>query len=201
MFCIKCGTQNSEGSKFCANCGVALIGENNSRGENTSTSNIGDLHEMKDSNCASIHCPRCKSRKIQALAVSDIHGGYRVGRGCLGWLLLGPLGLLCGAFGKKSRISITNNTSFVCMECGFRFMHIEDMIAEKERKMKCYLIIGIIIFLFSVMALLDSPAWEGLCSFLIPLAFLGWYVKEKEARDDLEENGYDSEYYTKKVQE
>ena len=25
MFCPKCGTPNDEGSKFCANCGAALI--------------------------------------------------------------------------------------------------------------------------------------------------------------------------------
>jgi hypothetical protein len=54
-------------------------------------------------------CPKCGCTSIQGAKA-----GYDAGMGCLSWILLGPLGLLCGACG--------NNTMYShCLKCGHKW--------------------------------------------------------------------------------
>ncbi len=198
MFCIKCGAQNSKESKFCVNCGEPLVEQTDCQKIESSEMHMqqvplsDDLSEIEVSVGSKLHCPKCKSEKIQALTETNVQGGYRAGRGCLGWLLLGPLGILCGALGKKARVSSTNNTVFVCMECGFKFPDIDDLIFEKERKVRLSLVGAMALFILCIWMLFDEFSLINLLSFMIPLACLGWHLKTKGERDELISKGYDA---------
>ena len=61
-------------------------------------------------------CPKCGSENVQ-YATKTSGGGYSAGDSCLGYLLLGPLGLLCGACGSGT----TTEEFWVCRDCGNRF--------------------------------------------------------------------------------
>ena len=50
-------------------------------------------------------CPRCGSDSVYAHTK-----GYSGGKGCCGYLLVGPLGLLCGTH-KSNKVIVT------CMNC------------------------------------------------------------------------------------
>ncbi len=61
-------------------------------------------------------CPKCGSENVQ-YATKMSGGGFSAGDSCLGYLLLGPLGLLCGACGSGT----TTEEFWVCRDCGNRF--------------------------------------------------------------------------------
>ena len=71
-------------------------------------------------------------------SVQTSGGGYSSGKGCLGWLLFGPVGLLCGGLGQKQRTSIhtDNKLYWICNECGFKFRNLDDWNNEIESKIK-----------------------------------------------------------------
>lgn len=67
-----------------------------------------------------IKCPKCGCNDCQPINESYTTGrGYGAGKGCCGYLLLGPIGLLCGACGSGSRT--TNQLYWVCKKCGYKF--------------------------------------------------------------------------------
>lgn len=207
MFCHKCGTQNPEGSQFCANCGELLVVESNNRDVLSQELHslpasplkgfIGDLPEVEISNSSVVHCPQCKSVKMQALTESDVKGGYRAGNGFLGWLLFGPVGLLFGSMGKKSKITVKNTTMFVCMECGFKFKRPSDMIVEKQQAAKLSKIIGIALLVLGLIML-----FKNFVVFLFCIAIGGGCLftsgELKEECGELEKKGYDAACYLKK---
>ncbi len=61
-------------------------------------------------------CPECGSENVQ-YATKTSGGGFSAGDSCLGYLLLGPLGLLCGACGSGT----STQEFWVCRDCGNRF--------------------------------------------------------------------------------
>ncbi len=64
-----------------------------------------------------MNCPKCNSDKCKIInEVSSEGKDYKAGTGCLGALLFGPLGLLCGACGKGRQIN--NENYWVCENCG-----------------------------------------------------------------------------------
>lgn len=66
-------------------------------------------------------CPKCGRENCQV--VTETEGrtkGYGVGKGCLGTLLMGPFGLVCGLCGMgKGKTSST--TYWICSDCGNKF--------------------------------------------------------------------------------
>lgn len=56
-------------------------------------------------------CPVCQSTRW--IVVGKDHKGFSVGKAAVGGLLLGPVGLLGGALGKKK-------VSYYCRDCGFQ---------------------------------------------------------------------------------
>lgn len=81
--------------------------------------NTADQATSCDSN-SGICCPKCGSGNLQAVSENNTTGGgYSAGKGCCGYMLLGPLGFLCGACGSKTKTTTT--TCFVCMNCGHKF--------------------------------------------------------------------------------
>lgn len=61
-------------------------------------------------------CPKCGSENVQFLT-SASGGGYKVGKGLCGYMILGPLGFLCGACGS----GIKSNEFWICNKCGYKF--------------------------------------------------------------------------------
>lgn len=61
-------------------------------------------------------CPKCGSEKTQ-FATNTSGGGYSAGNGCCGYMILGPIGLLCGACGSRTE----TEEFWVCNNCGNRF--------------------------------------------------------------------------------
>ncbi|MDL2214196.1 hypothetical protein LJB76_01390 [Clostridia bacterium OttesenSCG-928-O13] len=68
-----------------------------------------------------MNCPRCGSPNLHPITETESETkGYGAGKGCLGYLVFGPLGLLCGACGMgegKSR----SKSYWVCGQCGNKF--------------------------------------------------------------------------------
>lgn len=58
-----------------------------------------------------VRCPRC-GKNFTMRPDGESKGGVSVGKAAVGGLLLGPIGLLAGALGKKKTI-------FVCINCGY----------------------------------------------------------------------------------
>ncbi len=65
-------------------------------------------------------CPKCGNENCSVINETQTSGkDFSVGKGCLGALLLGPLGILCGACGKGKQ---TKNTNYwVCNSCGHKW--------------------------------------------------------------------------------
>ncbi len=134
--CKKCGMDNVDSVCFCKNCGEDL-------GLSLTTS----VYRGKTNMC----CPGCGSKKLQVWTNSNttISGSnYSAGKGCLGYLLLGPFGLLCGLCGKGQTITTTNKNLWICSDCGVKFENPSDIrtrINEMESNIKKSTIISAII--------------------------------------------------------
>lgn len=64
----------------------------------------------------SIRCPKCGSDRVQYVASTDYKKGS-VSKGCCGYIIFGPIGLLCGLCGSGS----TTKKYWVCHNCGCEF--------------------------------------------------------------------------------
>lgn len=68
-----------------------------------------------------MQCPKCGNNNLQM--VSETSGdvkGFGFGKGCFGYLLVGPIGWLCGLCGMgKGKYKTTNY--WVCNQCGKKF--------------------------------------------------------------------------------
>lgn len=63
-----------------------------------------------------MRCPRCGSDNIQY--VSNVRdNGPSFSKGCCGWILFGPVGLLCSLCGNGQ----TREEFWVCRNCGKKF--------------------------------------------------------------------------------
>ena len=74
-------------------------------------------------------CPKCGSEQCQ-FATRTSGGNFSGEKGCCGYILLGPIGILCGALGNKE----TKEDFWVCTSCGHRFEQYESEYAEQLRK-------------------------------------------------------------------
>ncbi|MBL4932133.1 hypothetical protein [Clostridium paridis] len=69
------------------------------------------------SNYSQTSCPFCNSKNVQVIIEKETND-YDAPSGCLGYICLGPIGLLCGlcaAEGTKT------TTTCICNNCGKRF--------------------------------------------------------------------------------
>ena len=112
-------------------------------------------------------CPKCGSKRIQATTETDVRTtgkNYSVGQGCLGYLLLGPLGLLCGSCGSGQKTTTTSTTYWVCPNCGNKFQSPQDIRSEAQNKKSAsvaLIIIGIVFAIgtyFVMSSIPDAPS-------------------------------------------
>ena len=67
-----------------------------------------------------MHCPLCGSYDIIPVTEITTKGkDFNAGNACCGYMLCGPLGLLCGATGKGKQTQST--TYWMCKGCGNKF--------------------------------------------------------------------------------
>lgn len=65
-------------------------------------------------------CPKCGSNDLMTISETSTKGkNFDGGSACCGVLLLGPIGLLCGAMGKGKQTNTT--TYWLCKGCGNKF--------------------------------------------------------------------------------
>lgn len=86
----------------------------------TESTNKYPLHEKKRTQQGGIKCPNCGSPNCAPIMESTTSGkDFSAGKGCCGFALLGPIGILCGACGKGKQTTTT--TSWVCSDCATKF--------------------------------------------------------------------------------
>ncbi len=81
-------------------------------------------------------CPQCGNRDLQVtneVNTTTSGSNFSAGQGCLGYLLFGPLGILCGSCGKSQHVNTTNTTYWICPKCGEKFRNPDDLDAERRR--------------------------------------------------------------------
>lgn len=74
-------------------------------------------------------CPNCGSNNTSSQAVAEQKTttktkGFGVIKSCLGWMVMGPVGSLCGMCGMgKGRTKTKTNTRIIhiCQDCGRKF--------------------------------------------------------------------------------
>lgn len=216
--CPICGNEHDDDAKFCSECGYKF---NDDEGITTNPIMEAMLHydepetvipphpedDYIDVNRKTLKCPRCGNRNLQSLnemssSAKSSGGGYSGTKGCLGWLLFGPIGLLCGTIGQKQKISVSteNRLYWVCPQCGYKFRNIDDWRAELDEKIKrqktnYILIIACIIFALFFLLAGDGIEIIGLVFFIAvvingTLAFILKSEIEKEENEykDLKKN-------------
>ena len=119
--CPHCGYQNADDNDYCASCGTQF-----KPGPQTQDQSVVDAVPVSqvpphDTSSAPkedddvIRCPNCGSKNIN-FVTSETGTGFDKSNACCGYILLGPLGLLCGINEKK-----TTKTVRKCMKCGHEF--------------------------------------------------------------------------------
>lgn len=67
-----------------------------------------------------VTCPKCGGINCTPISESKTTGSdFYASKGCCGYLLLGPIGILCGKCGAGTET--TNTTYWVCSNCGNKF--------------------------------------------------------------------------------
>lgn len=157
VVCHRCGTELDKKTEFCHKCG-AKIGykENGPR--------LSELGTVEKYNKSRLECPNCHSTDLIPITETktDVSGGgYGVGKGCCGWILLGPLGLLCGLCGTGVKSQSTTITSWVCRSCGHKFRTAEDIEREKaaETAVEMQRMLGGSLILYIAGNLLADQGW------------------------------------------
>lgn len=74
-------------------------------------------------------CPKCGSEDVQ-FATRTSGSSFSASDSCCGFLLLGPLGLLCGLCGSD----VSTDEFWVCRNCGKKFTESEVKAKEKEER-------------------------------------------------------------------
>ncbi len=65
-------------------------------------------------------CPRCKNNNCHPINEVTTQGkDFSASKGCCGWFLFGPIGLLCGLCGEGKTYKNTNY--WICNNCGLKF--------------------------------------------------------------------------------
>jgi len=67
-----------------------------------------------------MRCPNCNSDHVQ-FATKTSGSSFGSGEACCGFLLMGPLGLLCGFCGSD----VSTDEFWICQECGHKFSNSE----------------------------------------------------------------------------
>lgn len=123
MFCAKCGQTLPDDAMFCHKCGWKVP-----QAENEPEPQVNAAPAPKQKR-QSLKCPKCGSEDVQ-FATSTSTSGISAGDACCGYMLLGPLGLLCGLAGAGKS---TTSEFWVCHSCGAKFKADEARETQEKR--------------------------------------------------------------------
>lgn len=121
IICSTCGYQCSDDNEFCPNCGSKL--SQNAQSQNNKMPIEPTVIQPQPQTAYSapkedddvVRCPKCGSKNIN-FVTTETSSNFDKSNACCGYILLGPLGLLCGVNDKK-----THTTVRKCMKCGHEF--------------------------------------------------------------------------------
>lgn len=106
-------------------------------------------------------CPKCGNKDLQVTTETDIQTtgkNYSNAQGCLGYLMFGPLGMLCGSCGKGQKTTSTNTTYFVCPKCGEKFRRPDDIKSEIEEYKKRLTIVRVFAVIFTIIMIVYATS-------------------------------------------
>lgn len=140
-----------------------------------------------------MRCPECENEQLQLLndTTTTVTGNnYSGGKGCLGYLMFGPLGLLCGSCGQGQKVQAKTKKYWVCSKCGHRFRDPDEWRTEVKQLRTSsigMIVLGVIFFLMSCMT---GDMGAGLVA-LATFAGLGVWAKLRTDKDLAEINRLD----------
>lgn len=147
-------------------------------------------------------CPHCGNPQLQVFNETNTQTtgkGYSSGKGCLGYLLLGPLGLLCGSCGSGQKTTTTNTTYWICPKCGNRFRAPDDIrkeISTNNHKFVAIMICAILIVICGLVFFIspyDTMNGFGVFVELIAALVFIMCIVIKSQNKKLEKEVYDIE--------
>ncbi|MFO7968895.1 MAG: hypothetical protein ACQERX_00425 [Bacillota bacterium] len=112
--CILCGKENDDSNQYCYNCGEEFDDSTFETENNVEQEILNDPISDKQNTNQGVRCPNCNSKKIAYLTKES--DGFSGSNACCGYIIFGPLGLLCGLSGKRESLTLRK-----CMDCGHEF--------------------------------------------------------------------------------
>ena len=144
-------------------------------------------------------CPHCGNKDLLVTTETNTQtkgSNYSGGKGCLGFLLFGPLGLLCGSCGKGKETTTTNDTYFVCSKCGKRFKHPDELRKEisslqslTAQRVIPSMVLALIVSITIIVTLRSAKVAFAFAAILISVSALASYLVKRmndSARKKLE---------------
>ena len=124
-FCRKCGTRMETDDSFCPSCGTAVLNSNASN-DNAPIQPTTEARPepRKERTPGSFRCPQCQNDNLQVINESNTTttgSNFSGTDACCGYILFGPLGILCGLCGANQQTTTTNTQYFICSKCGSKF--------------------------------------------------------------------------------
>lgn len=115
--CVYCGRDNYNNDKYCKYCGEELDNQDYQSSEQPDVeAEVMDAEPKKQHNHykSPVRCPKCGSPEIFLMTRES--NGFDAPNACCGYIIFGPLGLLCGLSGERESL-----TTRKCKNCGYEF--------------------------------------------------------------------------------
>jgi len=112
-------------------------------------------------------CIKCGSTNVTPFNSANTKSKFSFFEACCGFILFGPLGILCG---MNSKIKTSNQTHWMCQVCGNQFRDPTELLMEKRSNMMkgaiAMIVFGVIALLLTVVAFINESVlwWLGLIS-------------------------------------
>jgi Zn finger protein HypA/HybF involved in hydrogenase expression len=79
-----------------------------------------EQEKLQQLDASLVHCPKCNGTHCRMITSTKTDSTpFGLGDACCGWILFGPIGILCGLCGASS--STETKTYWVCDDCGKKF--------------------------------------------------------------------------------
>lgn len=150
-YCRHCGTEISDDTRFCPNCGQSQ--QETAPATRNPRSNGGNR----------LHCPNCRSHSISPVVETEVSGGMSMNH----------------SFSRKNSVSAIsmNNTHrnyWICSDCGYKFRNFQNLEEElnKNKKNVKSAIIGIILVIVITITSLVTNGFSFLHIIMIPALLL-----------------------------